>query len=51
MLVMFSQFLAGQSLGFTLAAFIPTDPSAFNIFPFVNPNLLHNIHCIVNMGV
>ena len=36
---------------FTLAAFVPTDPPAFDLFSFVNPNLFHNIYSIVIMGV
>jgi len=51
MLVMFGQLFARQGFGFTLAAFIPTHPIALNGFSLVNPNLSHNIYCIVNMGV
>jgi len=51
MLEMFSQFLAGQSLGFTLTALVPANPPALDIFPLVNPNLFHGIYCIVIIGV
>ncbi len=32
------------------AAFIPSDPPALYAFSFVNPNLFHNIYCIVIIG-
>ena len=45
--IVFGESFGGQGFCLAFAAFIPTDPPAFCILPFINPNFFHNIQSIV----